>query len=379
MSVLKFLFNAMLMVFSIVIPKSKKYVIIGGWQGKRFADNSRGMFEYLDIHKKELGIKKVFWYTRNKSIYEALEKQGKDVLYGYRLRSIYWHLRSKVHMIDQNTRDILGILSVRCIRINLWHGIPLKKIGNYMSGSCTTKWYSKYTSSGCWPEQYILATSEYTGHMLAYAMGVKEEKCLIASYPRNARLYQCRMEKKREEENFIIFYLPTFRDKNEKNPLLQMDLSVFNEKLIDKNMLLYIKPHFASMSSWDTAKVYTNIIILEAVDDVYDWLYKTDLLVTDYSSVFFDFMITRRAILFYPYDIAYYEDSERGFAMPYEENTPGDKVYSLEEFEKKVFYIKEHYTEYIEKYEKQYNKINLKMNKYLHKPNYDDIIKFWIN
>ncbi len=377
MSIIKLFFNIMLYIFSFLIPKSKKYVVIGGWQGKRFADNSRGMFEYLDNNKKELGIKKVFWYTRDRKIYEGLFKQGKDVLYGYQLRSIYWHLRSKVHIIDQNTRDILDVFSIRCIRINLWHGIPLKKIGNYITGSGAVKWYAKFISAGAWPEQYILAPSEFSGRMLAFAMGVKRDKCLIASYPRNAKLYNYRKEEKKKEGCFISFYLPTFRDTEDVNPLLNIDMKSFNGKLMEKDILLYIKPHFASVSSWEKAKGYSNIIILEAAEDVYDWLYKTDLLITDYSSVFFDFMITERAILFYPYDIDYYESHERGFAMPYDENTPGDKIFTVSDFEQSLFYIRDNYSEYIKKYIGKYRNVNSKMNKYLEEPNYDDILKFW--
>lgn len=129
MIILKILFNILLSILSAVIPKSKKYVVVGGWYGKRYADNSRYMYEYLCSHKKELGISNVFWYTRSERIRDDLLNQGKEVLFGYSIKSIYWHLRSKVHIIDQNPRDILGFLSVGCIRINLWHGTPLKRFG----------------------------------------------------------------------------------------------------------------------------------------------------------------------------------------------------------------------------------------------------------
>lgn len=371
---LKFFFNFGLYIVSFFFPKSKKYIIIGGWQGQRYADNSKGMYEYLDEHKEELGIKRVFWYTKNEHIYNELNKMGKDVLYGHQIRSIYWHLRSKVHMIDQNTRDILGILSIRCIRIDLWHGTPLKKIGNYLATDRKTKWSDKFYSAGCWPDRYILATSEYTASMLKFAMGIKNDKCLIASYPRTKLLYQCNT-KIDENNQFLVFYLPTFRDENDKNPILNENIKKIDATLSEYNIVMYIKPHFASLASWSVAFELDNIIILNAEEDVYDWLNKTNLLITDYSSVFFDFLLTGRPILFFPYDLEHYEEKERGFTMPYDENTPGKKVFDVDNLVKEIIYIYSNYEGYIDYYKKQYQTVNEKVNKYRNEPDYSAILK----
>lgn len=376
MKIWKSIFNILLYFVSLLIPKSKKYVIIGGWHGQRYADNSRGIYEYLEEHKNQIGIKRVFWYTKNKDIYNRLKSEGRDVLYGYRLKSIYWHFRSKIHFIDQSTRDIIGTLSVRTIRVDLWHGLPLKKIGNYIHGDLFQNWKQKYYTAGCWADRYVLATSEQMAEMFRYAMGVKSNKMLIASYPRNKKLYLCNNEYN-VDDTLKVFYLPTFRDNKEINPLLKENLNDIDDMLRKNNIVLYIKPHFVITSSWKAVGKLSNIQILEAKEDVYDWLNKTDLLITDYSSVFFDYLLTKRPIVFFPYDLEHYENEDRGFAMPYYENTPGDKVFSAEQLIQKIIEIKWNYAGYIKDHEGNYLEVLNKTNKYADEPNYEDILKLW--
>lgn len=372
----KIIANCLLVIFSLVIPKSRKYVIVGGWYGQRYADNSRAFFEYLCDNKNKLKIERVFWFTKNKEIYKLLKKQKRDVLLGISLRSIYWHLRSKIHVIDQSTRDIIGVLSIRCIRINLWHGVPIKKIGNYITPN-SASWRDKYKVSGMWNDSYILATSEYVGKLLTYAMGTREDHCLIASYPRNKELYKC-LKEYDVQKCFCVFYLPTYRYGNDINPLLKIDLEKWNQVFKENNIKLYIKPHYASAAQWNVTSGLSNINILEASTDVYDLLPNTNLLITDYSSVYFDYMITGRPILFFPYDLYNYENVERGFLFSYESNTPGKKVNNTAELLESILYIKNNYQNYLNCYEQQYSKILNKINKYNNEENYSDLLKFWI-
>ncbi|WP_170239544.1 CDP-glycerol glycerophosphotransferase family protein [Streptococcus suis] len=375
---LKFIFNICIFIISFAIPKSNKYVVVGGWEGKRFADNSRGLFEYLNSNKEKIGLERIFWYTNSQSIYNQLKIQGYDVLYGLNLKSIFWHLRSGVHFIDQNPRDILGYLSIRATRINLWHGVPLKKIGvdtnpNYRNGRKT---WRKWTSAGFWTDQYVLATSEFAKRLLVHAMDISEDKGIVASYPRNEKLYYNKVRKISKYDVMNVYYLPTYRANRDKNPILYEDMSYLNDQLKKNNIFLKIKPHFASISDWEIVEKYSNIQLLDAELDVYDGLLETDLLITDYSSVYFDFLLTDKPILFYPYDLEHYRDLERGFTMSYEDHTPGTKVYSYGELLSSLLRIKSDYIGYQKEYEIFYQSIKKKMNLFTEEPNYYEILKF---
>lgn len=377
MKVLKILINFIIFFISLFIPKSCKYIVIGGWYGKRYADNSKGMFEYLDDNKDELGLKKVFWHTKSKGIYNELKSQGKDVLYGMSWRSIWWHFRSKVHMIDDTTHDILGFLSVRCIRIDLWHGVPIKTFGYMQKGhegpsKGIRKFIDYLSSGGYWDDRLVLATSEFTRNLLSKAKNQPKDKFIIASYPRNIHLYD---KETRLMNNRIAFYLPTFRNNSNRNPVIQIDFVALNEMLKLHNIHFWVKPHFADISDWEKKGSFSNIKILRAQDNVYDWLHKTELLITDYSSVFYDFLLTGHPVLFFPYDYEYYMTEDRGFVLPYNENTPGDKVYDTKELFNSIVYIFDNTSEYLSKYDDSYNKILNKTNKFTQKPNFDSLLK----
>lgn len=379
MKLLKIIFNILLLIVTLIVPKSKKYIVIGGWEGKRFADNSKGMFEYLTENMDNLGLVRVFWYTKDKKIYQQLKEKGYDVLFGLNLRSIFWHLRSKIHFIDQNPHDILGFLSIRTTRINLWHGVPLKKIGIDIIPGYKPKneLLRKFSSGGFWRDQYIVAPSQLAASLLGHAMEIKKEKWLIASYPRNSRLYNNYLEKKDDISPFNVYYLPTFRnqDDNNRNPILDSDIEDFNSRLKENNIVFHVKPHFASKSDWNKLSQYSNIDIIASQEDVYGALLETDLLITDYSSVYFDYLLTNKPILFFPYDLDFYAQEERGFYMDYDQITPGKKVYSYEEFVDNLETIRKDMMSYIKQYEKQYQEVRNITNQYQETPNYDAILE----
>ena len=379
MNYIKIFFNLTLTIVSFLIPKSPKYVIVGGWYGKRYADNSKAIYEYLNQCKEKIGLKRIFWYTNDKNIYRQLKTAGQDVLIGITPKSIFYHLRSKTHIIDQNPHDILGFLSVRCNRINLWHGFPLKKIGNLITGN--SKKYSfvdKISSGGCWLDQYVLATSELCRDLLSEAMGIRKENCIIASYPRTEILFSA-YAKSRSKESFSVFYLPTLRGKKERNPLLDADLLAINKAFHNNGITFQMKPHPASIGEWKSIDNLSNFKILNACEDVYNVLSNTDLLITDYSSVHFDYMLTGKALMFFPYDYTEYVTTDRGFNLPYDQYTPGDKVYTVEEMVAKILEIKNNYREYQKKYEKNYIFVNEQVNQYQEIPNYDSIIEILKN
>lgn len=349
--------NFLSLMISLIIPKSKKYVVVGGWNGYRYADNSRAFFEYLDEHKRDLNIKKVFWYTKDWAIYKELKKEQRDVLYGVNLKSIFWHYRSKVHIIDQYPKDLINFCSVRCIRIHLFHGIAIKKIYNYMRPKmkyCNS--INRLWSRGLWRDHYILVTSEWVKNIYSFAFGVGKNKCIKSSYPRNRYLY---IDRKRtaDDKVFNVFYLPTFRDNKTQNPFFEIDLYKLNEELKKNNIHFYIKAHFVDKTQWNNSLQLSNIFLLDTKCDVYDFLQDMDLLITDYSSVFYDFTLTNRPILFFPYDLEYYDKSDRGFILPYFENTPGKKVFTVHEMVNSIFDIRLNYEGYFEQYREIYEKI----------------------
>ncbi len=347
-NIIKQSFNTLIKIVQFLIFKDEKMVIVGGWRGKRYADNSRYLFEYLNQHKTELNLSKVIWITENTEISQELKSRNLEVYKKKSLKSIYYHFKAKYHIVDQGLKDIFGELSAssKTKKINLWHGIPLKKIGKYMPDYRKTD-----IKFGNWQNQFVLTCCENSTKLIGDAFNIKDEKCIYGIYPRNYYLlnddnYLSDKEKeimqkisdKIKEGKKIIFYLPTFRDKAQILFLGENNLQKLNdffEFLASNNYFFVTKLHFAGTSlanrEKDSFNANEKILNLPSDMDICPFLKKTDILITDYSSVYFDFLYLDRDIIFYPYDLDYYKNQDRGFIIDFDENTPGDKVYSLKE------------------------------------------------
>jgi len=386
--------NLVVLLISLFIPKSKKIWLIGGWFGQRFADNSRYLFLYLNDNKKKFGIDKVVWITRNNDIFKELKKKGFEVYYTWELKSIWYHFRAKVHLIDQCPFDINPFFSIRSVRINLWHGFPLKKLGIYTRKDIKKIGYIKnklmeikkrlninFDSPGLWSKHYLLASSNFSAKILGNVFNIPKEKVLIANYPRNDVFFYDNFEnylmdkenntlkKIKESKNknmLILCYFPTFRDNKitylfgSKN---EDELSVFFDFLKEQNILLISKYHFAGEKNYKIFGNYSNTVInLSPEMDIYFILKYVDILITDYSSVYFDFLLCNKPIIFYPYDLKYYKDKDRGFIFDYDKISPGPKAYNLNQLKKIITEVIKNNKKHLDIYEPARKELNDKIN-----------------
>lgn len=352
---IKLFINNLVKIITVFIKKDSQILIIGGWFGERFADNSKYLYLYLNENKEKYNLKKIIWITKSKSIKKQIEEELKyEVYMKWSLKSIYYHLKSKYHIIDQSSKDILDFFSVGAIKINLWHGMPLKKIGAFMKNATNFK---STVEIGNWNKKYILSCSKFGAETIGKAFCVNRNKMINGMYPRNYYLinnnekklniekkYLEIIKKKKRENKKIILYLPTFRDNREliflgeKN---EKKLKIFFKFLNENNYFLVTKLHFAGDKIINkgrdkienTNKEFLN---LSSELDVYSILRESDILITDYSSVYFDFLYLDKDIIFYPYDLIYYRDEDRGLMFEYSKMTPGDKVYTLEELKENL-------------------------------------------
>lgn len=347
---------------NIFLPKKNEVVLIGGWFGERFADNSKYLYLYLNENKDKYQVKKIIFITRKKDIYRYIKEElNYEVYMMYSLGSFYYHIIARYYIVDQAPRkDLIGWLGINSIKINLWHGLPLKKIGY-------DKKIKKPIHIGNWQESYLLTCSEYGDKILGEAFKCPINKRLRGMYPRNYYLINenkylskierellKKIEKIKNENKKIIIYLPTFRDKNKLKFLGEEDknkLIEFFRFLEENNYFLVSKEHFAGTSIFGENReiIYfsdRNFLNLESNIDIYPFLKISDILITDYSSVYFDYLYLDRDIIFYPYDLEYYRDKDRGLFFDYYKITPGNKVYTIEQLKeilKKLRYSRDNF------------------------------------
>lgn len=327
-------------VLNIFLPRSKKRWVVGSWFGERYSDNSRYFFEYLNENKEQYKLDSIVWLTRNEDVYRHLISLGLSVYYLGTIKSYYHQLRAGVTIYDQSEDDFEFSYSHGSIKINLWHGIPLKKIGFLRNDIEKTRYNSFRVIKDLFfkgDKKRILSTSQFISDYFKQAFSAET---IIGPYPRNEYLNgNIHSSITLMERNIInelsgkkyVIYLPTFRDNAELKFLgskNKEEIISIVEEIKRIGYTVVTKVHYAD----DGLELdIDGIINLPKHVDIYPFLKQSSLLITDYSSVFFDYLYLDKEIIFYPYDLDYYVNEDRGLIFNYSDYTPGVKVFDSKE------------------------------------------------
>lgn len=245
--------------------------------------------------------------------------------------------------------------------VNLWHGTPLKKIGN-LEPALKNIDYNFFT--------FVVTASEMYRPIMAKIFGCSENNVEVLGNPRNDELFL--NDKKTDElikgkSEKVILWLPTYREYNDDfviSILNSSQLNELNEVLAEKDIRLIVKLH--PLQSAGEAKRFSNIEFMSQKDieekgfTVYTLLRNADGLITDYSSVYFDYLLLDRPIGFAIDDISTYEN-KRGFVFENpKEYMPGMEINSLEDIEK---FVDDIYNDR-DLYKKERAEVNRKVNTY---------------
>ncbi|SHH27377.1 CDP-glycerol glycerophosphotransferase, TagB/SpsB family [Thermosyntropha lipolytica DSM 11003] len=255
----------------------------------------------------------------------------------------------------------------RPIVIDLWHGFPIKAMGYSDNGE-----KFKEALEQRWKNvDYITSYSHLFNKLMNKCIYINESKYVITGAQRNDFLFYTKGKKNLEfiySESYdgknIIFYMPTYRyngnrlEGNKKWVNLfdfkRFNINEFSNFLEDNNCLLFVKLHPAeeryfinNIQQNKNIKLLTNELLFKHGIDLYEIINAANILITDYSSVFFDVLLLDIPVIFTPTDIEKYKH-DRGFLLPYEEWTPGPKCYDqkhLQEEIERFLKCKEYYKE----------------------------------
>lgn len=223
--------------------------------------------------------------------------------------------------------------------LNLWHGIPLKKLNRQVKQYQKNRSFFQYQSYSA-----LTVCSEFERLLMASCFYMDLDHIWVTGTPRNDELL-APLGRNKELENLkdknVILYAPTWREFGNKCSFFPFE--DYNEQeLIDflehNDTYLLLRGHRLEMELLDRsfgnlAQKSTRIILAgqEKFPNIPDLLKITSVLVTDYSSIYLDFLLLNRPIIFIPYDLKEYQ-SYRGFLFDYESHTPGDKVFTQKDF-----------------------------------------------
>lgn len=310
--------SIILVVLSHFIPKNRNLILFTSHHGELFKGNPKYLFLFLS--KNKISEIKYFWITTNKKIYSDLKKQNYPVIFTLSWKGVIYALRAFYYVIDLDTSGCtsgsffasLGNFNI----IQTWHGIALKKIGRDASNKekgflnkISTYFFLRLFKKA----KLVLTGSEIEEINMKKSFDVENTKTL--GFPRNDVFFDKDMlfhdyikilHLSKYEK--IILYAPTWRYKYEKKPFSEEFLMTLDNYLTETNQLMLVKAHPYDRSTKLTVNSRNILNISKNMEDIQEILVCTDLLITDYSSVFFDFVLTNRPVIFYPYDYDNYLD-----------------------------------------------------------------------
>lgn len=349
MKTLAYIICYLIYPFSFLIPRSKKRLAFGSYRGS-FSDNSKYLFIYAAEHCKAV---EVCWLSVNRQTVKHIRSLGLPAYWVLSPIGAWKALRSKYWFVNSYTSDIMYCLSGNAVVVNLWHGVGLKKCEfNIQSGALADRFVKQtfrerfYHPESFRRPDYLLSSTKFQSVMFASAFRIPTERCLELGYPRNqiltlpkeqVRAFVKKYEPKEtleliqciEKYDKVFIYMPTWRDSQLHIFTQQFDLDALNEVMVKQNALMLLKPHPNTQTN--NISGYSNIVLVNKTTDIYGVLPFTDVLITDYSSILYDYLLMQnKEVILFLYDYDEYV-RERDFYYPFDENVVGKKVTTFEE------------------------------------------------
>ena len=323
-----------------------KLVYFQTFSGRGYSDSPKAMYEYM-LSAPEYRDFRFVWCFKDPGKYGRLasdDRSGRTSIVKFRTRADNKALRkakywiSNYRMLDhQHPRR--GQVYLQC-----WHGTPLKRLGydilesdNAMNSISEIK--EKYRTDAR-KFSYLLSPSPFATEKFATAWDLVRTgqtfKIIEEGYPRNDRLVNATEEERANirkvlgvEEKRVILYAPTWRDNQHTSGegytyKTEVDFDRLQKELGDEYIILF-RAHYLVANSFDFARYGGFIRDVSSYSDINDLYLAADILVTDYSSVFFDFANLGKPIIFYMYDLKEYAEEMRGFYLSIDE-LPGNIV-----------------------------------------------------
>lgn len=333
------LFTACLEHFGQIRPDSHIW-LFSSTDNSHYNYNSRYLFEYVKENLPE--ITPLFVINDPELRNSLSSKYGKQYFIETEsIQGIRQALSAGVWFTSAGLPAYGTGLHKKRLIINLWHGVPLKKIALL---DPNLKKAARIYFKKIFSENYtcILTTSHELIPLMARSFAVSEDKIKVWGQPRNDGLFQkndCRkilgqLFPDLPEYTKTVLYAPTFRDYGQVQlfPFKDFDQEQLEAFLEEKNMLLFIRTHVAEQGS---AAPYLGKRIRflgnEQAEDVTGILNIFDCLITDYSSIYIDYLLTDKPMIFLPYDRQQYLDG-RDMNFDYDDVTPGPKPETFNDF-----------------------------------------------
>lgn len=329
-----------LYLLACLVPKDRTLWLFSAWNGKRFSDNPKYIYKHLISSNSPI---RAVWVTRDRKLHDAMRAQNLPVVYALSIEGIVHQLRAGAvvftHSVDWDY--VSAFVGRQVKRIQTWHGMPIKKIGfddardrNARLKARLNNLLMPYKN-----ERFDLVVSGSEADKSKYhtAFDVALEKIRVTGYPRNDEIVKSITQPGLATQKRII-YMPTFRGAvGSEFALLQgsgFDYAKADALMRDIGATLYIKLHpvqVFSQADLDAMARCANVKPLFNDGDIYEQIGNYDILITDYSGIYFDFLITGKPIIMAPFDLEEYVSKDRELYYPYNNICPDPPCFTWNE------------------------------------------------
>lgn len=348
----------LLLGISFLTFRDRRKYLCGCYTG--FMDNPKYLFIEL-LEKKGYST---YWYSERKEEVKYVKSLGLPVVYCYSLKGMYHCLTAGNYVTSHNYHDYNEWTSGNVRLISLWHGVGPKNM--YVEPpkfSFFKKCYNNIISHK--PTiNMALSTSDVITEFHAKSIGYTPDKAVYHTYPRCdfmlkpideiiatlKKIHDVASLQLIEELSAykrVFLYMPTWRD-NDSDFIASsgFDFDKLDRMLIEKEYCFLMKMHPNTKLDLKSLTQYKNIKLMDRTIDIYPVMPFTSVLVTDYSSIYYDYLLMpNKEVIFFTFDIEDYLKECRDFLLDFKEVTPGvhvdsfDKLYTLIESGKKCSFV----------------------------------------
>lgn len=352
-----------------VLKMDDKVIIFESNLGKNYSGNPKAIYEEMVRQGLDNEYKCIWVFNNPRIKIIGNHKKIKKL----RLKYLFYTAKAKFWIVDTRQPNFLK-KKQDAVFVQTWHGTPLKRLGFdmfslNMGGDKDLEKYKKQFKESADRWDLLIAQNNYSRDIFKSAFKYNKN-ILVSGYPRNDKLFNLNEQSVKDVkinlglplDKKIILYAPTWRD----NQYIKKGYYSFNTGLDFKKLkdalsdeyIFIIKTHYLVAENLNLANQNDFIYQFNHTQDITELYIVSDCLITDYSSVMFDFSVTKKPMIFYVHDYEEYRDQLRGFYFDLFSEAPGqvtrstkEVINALEVIENDdLFITNSKYLEFTEKY-----------------------------
>lgn len=334
---------------SVTARTNANLVVFSAYGGHSFACSPKAIYQYM-LHNPEYAAYSFVWLFTEPERYAFLQQNERTKVLRFHSKEADRAVACAKYWIINFTAPDYWVPRRDQIYLQCWHGTPLKKLGFDLASSQNAmnsvyEIHRRYAMDAK-KFHYLLSPSPFASEAFSSAWNLKavgkEGAVLEIGYPRNDFLFSYTEDDVKsirerldipDDDRKILLYAPTWRDNQYdtgRGYVYESPVDFdYLQSCLENDYIILFRAHYLVANSLHFEKYGGFLVDVSNVDDINDLYVISDMLITDYSSVFFDYANLKRPILFYMYDMEFYRSALHDFYLE-PEALPGEIVKTAE-------------------------------------------------